>query len=228
MLRSIGAAAAARAGLGRKIHVDTDGGAPALARVIFTGKDARHRRVFERRFVRWRRSGLGPAGEVEHGLWRRKIESRLSGRSAVTRTATRRSERSKVVGRGDGVLGLPNFGERRAVDGIRIDGNLSLSLGQCVSGPCSPLVAKGGPLYGHTGKRLTTPFFSEYAKLEFLEGSSRPVPSRSTSSCTRKDSVSGFFLFMICMADNKNCKDARTCWSAGRLLRYWTKTRAAT
>ncbi len=46
------------------------------------------------------------------------------------------------------------------------------------------------------------------------------MPSRSTSSCTRKDSVSGFFRLRACMAASKNCKDEVICSSLGLSLRY--------
>ena len=56
----------------------------------------------------------------------------------------------------------------------------------------------------------------------------KPLPSRSTSSCTRKDSINGFTVFKACMADRRNCKDDVAVPSSLRVLRYCTKTRAAT
>lgn len=54
------------------------------------------------------------------------------------------------------------------------------------------------------------------------------VPSMSTSSCTRNDSVMGFLFFKASRAEKKNCKDERAAESSGRDCRYCTKTRAAT
>lgn len=55
-----------------------------------------------------------------------------------------------------------------------------------------------------------------------------PVPSRSTSSCTRNDSVKGFLFFMAFKAETRNCNEDLTLESSGLDLRYCTKTRAAT
>lgn len=54
------------------------------------------------------------------------------------------------------------------------------------------------------------------------------MPSKSTSSWTKKDSVSGFFRFKACIAARRNCREEIICSSLGRNFRYCTKTRAAT
>ena len=56
----------------------------------------------------------------------------------------------------------------------------------------------------------------------------RPAPSKSRSNCTKNDSVSGFFRRRASMACKRNCNDEFICWSFGLVLRYCTKTRAAT
>ena len=57
--------------------------------------------------------------------------------------------------------------------------------------------------------------------------SRRGVPSMSTSSCTRKDSVRGFLFLRASRAEKTNCSEDRAAVSSGRDLRYCTKTRAA-
>lgn len=69
---------------------------------------------------------------------------------------------------------------------------------------------------------------SLYANTDLYFGFRIPRPSRSTSSCTRKDSVNGFFFFMAFIAAKRKRKESPVWLSFGLLLRYWTNTLAAT
>lgn len=76
------------------------------------------------------------------------------------------------------------------------------------------------------GFRLTPNVLRGKAALSL--GMRAPSASKSTSSCTRKDSVKGFRLFNAPIAARRNRSESTVWLSSGRLFKYCTKTRAAT